>query len=63
VFAGASNTTVLPHASHSVTPKVIQLIQAPHGHTAANVPTNPTWASASARKRTNEGLDSYASDR
>lgn len=62
VFAGASNTTVLPHASHSVTPKVIQLIQAPHGHTAANVPTNPTWASASARKRTNEGLDSYASD-
>jgi len=63
VFAGASNTQLLPHASHSVAPKVIQLVQRPHSNTAAHVPSNPTWASVGARKRTNEALDSYASDR
>jgi len=63
LIAGASNATMLPHASHSVTPKVIQLVQAPHSNTAANVSSNQTWTSIGARKRTNEALDSYASDR
>jgi len=64
VIAGASNATVLPHASHSVVgPKVIQLVQAAQCNTAANVQSNPTWASVGARKRPNEALDSYSSDR
>jgi len=64
VIAGASNTTVLPHASHNVvTPKVIQLVQAPQCNTAANVQSHPTWASVGAARKRPEVLDSYASDR
>jgi len=61
-LAGASNTNVLPHASH-VAPKVIQLVQAPHTNTAAGISSNPAWASVGARKRISELLDSSASDR
>jgi len=64
VLAGAASTQLLPHAGHSVAPKVIQLVQGSHSNTAASIPSShPTWASVGARKRTNDALDSYASDR